>query len=236
MRKSDANLYAAIAQAAYNYQCNEANFRITAKFENKGTDTQGLFGEAYGNTYVIAFRGSEETGVSDWITDLKFIQQLYPFAPKEAPKMEVHYGFTEAYASVRDAVLKAAKDTPHKKVVCVGHSLGGALATLAAMDIRLNVPGKEVSCYTFGSPKVGDANFAAHYNQCVPQTTRVVNASDLVPNIPPFGYEHVGQLLHIGQASTMVGSIIESISGTIEDHFPYKYIQAVRDYLDWDDD
>jgi len=113
----------------------------------------------------------------------------------------------------------------------VGHSLGGALATLAAMDIKLNVPGKSVSCYTFGSPKVGDSAFAGAYNKLVPDTHRFVNDTDLVPKIPPFGYEHVGDLHHLGPSGESAGGILGMITEKAEDHFPHNYIAALRDLL-----
>ena len=228
MKKKDAILYAVVAQSAYTNRCNDGDFCITAKFDNKGTDTQGLMGVAYDNTFVIGFRGSEETGAADWVTDLKFIQQNYPYAPKGTSGVQVHYGFTEAYTSVRDVVLKAAKDTPHKQIVLVGHSLGGALATLAGLDIVENVPGKDVSVYTYGSPKVGDAAFADAYNTRVSNTYRVVNDTDLVPSIPLGNYYHVGKLLHLNPPNDNPEGIIAKITEKLEDHLPHNYIKALN--------
>jgi len=61
-----------------------------------------------------------------------------------------------------------------------GHSLGGALATLAAYDIRkqLQASGKqdvEVMCYSFGAPRTGNHAFAADYNRVVPDTWSIIN-------------------------------------------------------------
>ena len=44
-----------------------------------------------------------------------------------------------------------------------GHSLGGALATLAALDIKRKLPGLKLRVYTFGSPRTGNHAFAAEY-------------------------------------------------------------------------
>jgi triacylglycerol lipase len=231
MLKKEAVLYAVIARDAYLNSANDPNYKITAKFSNAATDTQGFFGVAFGNTLVIGFRGSEETGTADWITDLKFIPFVYPFAPKTNPNISVHGGFIEAYTSVREAVLKAAKDTACQKVVCSGHSLGGALAALASMDIVLNVPGKQMSCYTFGSPKVGDAAFAAVYNKLVPETHRFVNDADIIPTIPPFGFEHVGQLHHLGANVADTSGITEMITEKVMDHLPNNYIDILNKYL-----
>lgn len=231
MNKQEAVLFANVAQAAYVNSCSDSDFCITAKFENKATDTQGVFGEAFGKIFVIGFRGSEETGAADWITDLKFVPVAYPFAPAGAANISVHTGFVEAYSSVRDAVLQAAKNAAQKQIVCVGHSLGGALATLAALDIKLNVPGKQVSCYTFGSPRVGNTEFAALYNKQVPDTHRFVNDKDMVPTIPPLGFKHVGQLHQLGQSGAPPAGFLAQLTEWIEDHFPHNYISAMRELL-----
>ena len=55
------------------------------------------------------------------------------------------------------------------KVMCTGHSLGGAVATLAAHDIVTfcGVAPERISCYTFGCPRVGNHAFAAEYDTVV---------------------------------------------------------------------
>ena len=64
-----------------------------------------------------------------------------------------------------------------------GHSLGGALATLAAYDIRKACPSLaplDVRCYTFGAPRTGNHAFAWDYNATVPDTWGIVNDQDAV--------------------------------------------------------
>lgn len=65
-------------------------------------------------------------------------------------------------------------------VAYAGHSLGGALATLAAYDIRKQLLDRdkkcvEVVCYSFGAPRTGNHNFARDYNRMVPDTWSVIN-------------------------------------------------------------
>jgi len=235
MNKQEAMLCAEVSQASYGGDCRTDQFKLTARFENKSTDTQGIFGEAFGNAWVVGFRGSEETGLADWITDLKFIKQVFPYGESNNKKVKVHYGFINAYKSVRETVLAEAKKTPHKRIICTGHSLGGALATLCALDIQYNLPDKEVSCYTYGSPKVGNGDFIASYNRRVPKTYRFVNSADKVPLLPVGGYEHVGILQHIGRAGAIaqeVSSVVDKLMDEIDDHFPVNYIKALREFFD----
>ena len=57
------------------------------------------------------------------------------------------------------------------KFYVTGHSLGGALATLAAYDMRAIAKqyGNEanVSCYTFGAPRTGNHAFAREFMEMV---------------------------------------------------------------------
>ena len=224
MDKKEAVLCAVIAHSTYVGTCNDKGFCMTARFENKGTDTQGVFGTAFDKSFVVAFRGSEETGIADWITDLKFVQQVFPYDTSKNKEVKVHYGFIEAYKSVREAVLNEVKKTPLKRIICTGHSLGGALATLCALDVKYNLPDKEIACYTFGSPKVGNAAFVASYQKRVPNTFRFVNGIDRVPTLPPGDYQHVGELHQLGEVTLSLTDLL----AVAQCHFPVNYINMLR--------
>ena len=112
-----------------------------------------------------------------------------------------------------------------------GHSLGGALATLCALDVQYNFPDKQVSCYTFGSPKVGNSYFKDSFNKRVPQTYRFVNSADTVPALPPGGFEHVGIFQHIGPTASVVESLIDKVLDVVDDHFPYNYIKSLQEFF-----
>jgi hypothetical protein len=107
----------------------------------------------------------------------------------------VHSGFLSAFAGVSerlDELLKSRLEG--QKVWLTGHSLGGALATLAAAHLgRGSVQG----LYTYGCPRVGDANFTT----VLPETShlRFVHRQDSVVNQPPefLGYVHAGILRHL---------------------------------------
>jgi len=87
-------------------------------------------------------------------------------------------------------MLLYLRDRKYKdyKPTFTGHSLGGALATLAAFRTVSEkwAKSEEVLVYTFGQPRVGSYSFATAYNHLVPNSYRVVNAGwDLIPHIPP---------------------------------------------------
>ena len=61
-----------------------------------------------------------------------------------------------------------------------GHSLGGALATLAAYEISQHLQEKgrqevQVVCYSFGAPRTGNHAFAQDYSQAVPDSWSIIN-------------------------------------------------------------
>lgn len=82
-------------------------------------------------------------------------------------------------------------------VKVTGHSMGGALATLCALDIAYNFQPKfkSISMYSLASPRVADAladekdrgsaaTFVSKYQQYVQDSYRIVNTLDGVPNLP----------------------------------------------------
>jgi hypothetical protein len=137
-------------------------------------------------TAVVAFRGSEPDDYMDIATDANFPKDSW------AGQGKVHTGF-------RDAAPKAdtlkAKLTPVVKsnayVLFTGHSLGAAIATLAAV-----VCPPDYVC-TFGSPLVGDIEFANSLQEI--KHDRYQNCHDLVTRVPPepMGYKHTGRLRYI---------------------------------------
>lgn len=65
-----------------------------------------------------------------------------------------------------------------------GHSLGGALAVVAALDIKATF-GRVEQLYTYGQPRVGNQHFADYLTSQVPNGYHVVHYADIVPHLPP---------------------------------------------------
>ncbi|WKY12677.1 hypothetical protein Q1695_003906 [Nippostrongylus brasiliensis] len=72
------------------------------------------------------------------------------------------------------------------RVTITGHSLGGALAALAAARIVKQGfrRGDQITMYTFGEPRVGDHTFATNFDSMIKNSYRVVFRRDLVPHLP----------------------------------------------------
>lgn len=135
---------------------------------------------------ILAFRGTSSP--TDWVTDM--IAQQTIFKPLSKKSVMTHRGFTEVYMSARDQIFQLLDQVPSDKPLFVtGHSLGGALATLASVDIAVNRKPNTIIAYTFGSPRTGDPAFVRAYNAAVPISFRIQNEFDVVPHLPPLVYQ-----------------------------------------------
>jgi hypothetical protein len=163
-----------------------ASLELLATFSVDGA--QAFAARAPAGHSFLVFRGTQADDPTDLGTDADFLRV------RQAPfPGGVHAGFARSFLGLLPelkAFLDEAPATP--PLVLTGHSLGAALATLAASV----VPGCRL--VTFGSPRVGDADFV---NGCRPaQVERYVGCCDVVTEVPPeklLGYAHLGQMRYI---------------------------------------
>lgn len=111
---------------------------------------------------------------------------------------KIHKGFACAYRSVADEIMEQVRILRERKqrpVFLTGHSLGGALATICSLDlwVKLDISRREIFVSTFGSPRVGNKDFARVYKEVVPLHWRIVVDPDMVAKLPNVGYAHVGK-------------------------------------------
>lgn len=106
----------------------------------------------------------------------------------------VHSGFNTGYdeiaATLIDAVKKAHDANPTYKIVFTGHSLGAAMATLSAANLRAR--GYAIDIYSYGSPRVGNRAFAEFVTKQPGTENRLTHGNDPVPRLPPIftNYRH----------------------------------------------
>ncbi|KAL0023014.1 hypothetical protein WJX79_008349 [Trebouxia sp. C0005] len=167
----------------------------------------------------------------------------------------VHVGFLKSWlaggfkAKVVNRVLEAVqqcrqtcKSHAPTTVFVTGHSLGGALATLAAHDIRKQLldnkqSNTKVVCYTFAAPRTGNHAFAREYNAMVPDTWSIINDQDVVTREGKmlFLYKRPGQRVILNAAGHMMvrpthmeASVQKSTGGqSVRQHMLTNYIHAV---------
>ena len=170
---------------------------------------------------IISFHGTQNA--EDIKTDATFMQgDLNILGMHEGAY--AHSGFLQRYLSDRADMLekltKIIKQKHHVKaltklktlftknktkqpleIIITGHSMGGALATLAAFDIKHNVfPESQVTLVTFNSPRVFNSTAAQTFEQLLPdQAYRFWREYDPVSAVPlgRQGYKHVGKSLKL---------------------------------------
>jgi triacylglycerol lipase len=153
-------------------------FRAFSKF---GTQA---FVMANDQIIITAFRGTEPKVIKDWLTDAR---ARLAAGPNNLG--QVHTGFSTAlsavYDQIKNTIINEFQDNG-QSLWFTGHSLGAALATLAARKFQLETNRFPQGIYTFGQPRTGDLNFAKSFDgQLQSVTFRFVNNNDLVPHLPP---------------------------------------------------
>ncbi|OMO65333.1 Lipase, class 3 [Corchorus olitorius] len=168
---------------------------------------------------LVSWRGTITD--SEWFNNAQFF-------PKSASELfgndidaNVHSGFLDLYTgtssnsannktSARDQVLKAIRELVDKykdeeiSITVTGHSLGGALATLNAMDIvanGYNKPTSMVTAFVYGGPRVGNDGLERLFQTLGDDLhlLRITNRFDPVHHVPfeNMGYTHLGKELTI---------------------------------------
>ena len=192
-------------------------------FCEQGTGTQAMLVESDVSPAfaVLVFRGTEQR-VKDFIVDLHI-----GFDTLVQETVAVHKGFKGALDSVWHEVDSALFQLKCP-VFYTGHSLGAALATLAAARR------KPQAVYTFGSPLVGNEAFVASLGDV--SIYRVVDDRDVVTVVPPqvLGFRHVGELKRLTEP-TMEFSFNPLVwlrrlfapPKLLADHAPINYVDRI---------
>jgi len=161
-------------------------------FSDGGTGTQAFAATDPRNARAfIVFRGTQTDDPADIGTDAQAILADWQAAGK------VHLGFRKALDSLWGPIGSWLRGSAGLEIWLTGHSLGAALATLAAARL----PGSRL--INFGSPRVGNGAFASELDGRF--VRRYVNCCDLLTRVPPdfLGYAHVAGMVYIDRHGTV---------------------------------
>lgn len=194
-----------------------AGFKQRKFFVSRETGTQAMLVEFGGASpfAVLVFRGTEQN-IKDYLTDLETGKLSLV-----KNKKDMHEGFTEALDSVWSEI-DAALATLNCPIFYTGHSLGAALATLAAAR---HAPS---AVYTFGSPRVGNQAFIA--SLCNVPIYRIVDDEDVVTTVPSeeLGFRHVGtELLLIAPSHEFSLNQFFDPPKALADHAAISYVDRI---------
>lgn len=172
---------------------------------------------------IVAFRGTYS--IANTVVDLSTVPQAYvPYSspdhgggePPEEPEHRcdnctVHMGFLESWKNARELVLPELKQLreryPNYPIRLVGHSLGGAVACLAALELKVSFGWDDVVITTFGEPRLGNYDLVRFIDEVFDldgvddlekrSYRRVTHDNDPVPLLPlgEWGYRsHSGEI------------------------------------------
>ena len=158
--------------------------RALANVEHPTEEVFGFSAESK-DKIIIAFRGYASYP-ADLVSAYDMLQVPYPFLKNGG---KTSRGFTCIYQSTRNKLIRELnKLSTKKRLFVTGHNYGGALAVLAALDIAVNTGFKHPIVYTYGSPRVGDPDFALRFDKEVKNSIRIVNIHDSFATFPDREY------------------------------------------------
>lgn len=221
---------------------------FNTEFINEPTTDTQLFIAHNNNAVIIAFRGTEK--FKDWLTNAGIDFRVTVHG-------RVHKGFDQALDSVWNQITGTLERVQQnaQPLWITGHSLGGALAALAAarfcLDIDQEVYKSVNGLYTFGQPRIGDRSFVKTLdNEIKSRYFRFVNDNDLVPRVPDRlnQYQEGGSIRFFDSKGILHEDVsfwfafLERIKGSfeqkrdmipsfIEHHFINKYIANIENNL-----
>ena len=177
------------------------NDAMCQKFENihNASYSEGYRFLMYrGKRYdVLVFKGT--TSRTEIFRDMDARKVKCQLAPNCG---EVHAGFNDVYGTMMPDVVRLLKNETGKPYVIVGHSLGAAVSTLAALHTKYSISRPLNAVFLLGSPRVGDETFVETFGSLVTSNGVTVKRFfmaegglngtwDPITVIPKRGYLHV---------------------------------------------
>ena len=185
---------------------------------NMYDDKKILFGVIFSNDDIayIAFRGTNWYDNKSCINNLSLLQKFLSNSNKNKQTKiysnsnnipaGIHSGFLKVYNIFRDELLDKIEEINPKQIIIAGHSLGGAIATICGLELK--ILGYNVVVYNFSSPCVGDDAFCELVKESDLPLYRIINTCDIAQSFPvsvipnfnypkkPFIYSHCGEAVY----------------------------------------
>ncbi|KAJ9053179.1 hypothetical protein DSO57_1026754 [Entomophthora muscae] len=206
---------------------------IYRDIDDKETDTHAqVYLNKEQREIIATFRGSDT--ISKFFSSYVTTTANY----SDIPNAKVHQSSLEFAESIRYQVFSIVayliNKHPNFRIVLVGHSLGGNIATLMAPMLAkdLHMDPKKIRVITYGQLRVGNHAFAKHYNKLGFNFTRVVNKADPAANHPSYddGWAHVNQEVYIDEGNRFFLCSTKDLEDPACSHKKSKYLAILTQH------
>ena len=214
-------IYPSLAES-FDFSTNARLNSKTGAFVFKSKSGFGVIAKGKGlrqGEVLIALRGT--ASAYDWVTDANIGLQ------NSTSGRLVHAGFSRVFKEFENDLMRFFSSNNPSYVHCVGHSLGGAIASLTADWIAHNKVARP-KLYTFGSPRTGLSAFSERLTLRIGNDSifRVYHQNDIVSMIPAWPFLHVPQP---GISCCLSSNGYNPISA----HYKENYDSSIADIKDW---
>lgn len=184
---------------------------------------------------IIAIRGT--TNASNWVNNLDV--RLAKVTPVQSGipvhlVAQLHRGFYNAYLACRPSILEFLRRFRRDKVFMTGHSLGGAVAHIASLEIKRSL------VYSFGAPKFCMEDCVTYMDKQTKSLDsmkvinwRVVVRGDPIPELPPLYWfkklDHVAIFHNGGWGIGEIGLKVPHQT-TLQNHSRKSYYTNLRNW------
>jgi predicted lipase len=206
-------------------------FEVTYADYSEETDTFVYVGyDSADHKIIVTYRGSVPS-IKNWVSNLK--AGKYALDIDHRLVVGIHAGFRESYESHRWTIidevlrLRRRKRRPFGRfptIVLTGHSLGGALSTITALDLVANHDLGGVYLYTYGSPRVFQTESVVgvlndYINSGKIWSYRITNQRDIVPHLPTIelGFQHIPSEVFYMASPSLIEATYQLCDGSGED-------------------
>ena len=152
------------------------------------------------NLSIVATTGSNQ--FKDWVSNV-MVRRVN----------NTHRGFLRDFREVYPLIHRILTDLATDKLICVGHSYGGALSNLIALEFAKQYMFENIELYTFGCPRLFNKELALQIDSFVPFHKRFANKWDIVTKIPfGFNYKHAGTVIKFPKGKHSIDDYIKNLS------------------------
>ncbi|KAI9295588.1 alpha/beta-hydrolase [Neoconidiobolus thromboides FSU 785] len=202
--------YASIAycklQQIEEWTCDSCNTNQPAKListhKSRRYGTFGMIHVTTNNKILLSFRGTDN--LSNKLLDLNIRKRRMKVVDPNYNQdylnnIKVHSGILSStdsiiYDMIEQLRLRFNNELDQYTFVLIGHSLGGAMASLASIRLQneLKLSYNSIHLYSYGQPRVGNEEFVKYFNHLPLTAMRIVSQNDIVPHLPlnKMGYYH----------------------------------------------